>query len=67
LKLKIGFANGAKQIGAAGMALACHVLAHTSGEESLARLVEPDACALLNQHADFAQFVFSQTHWAALA
>src|SRR5262249_28731087 len=67
LKLKIGFANGAKQVGAAGMALACHVLAHTSGEESLARFVEPDACAPLNKHADLAKYVFSQTHWAALA
>src|SRR5215470_658421 len=49
------------------MASARHVLAHTSAEEPLARFVEPDARALLNQHADFAQFVFSQTHWVALA
>src|SRR5882724_1730737 len=49
------------------MALTNHVFAHTSGEESLARFVKPDACALLNQHADFTQFVFVQTHLAALA
>src|SRR5437773_5529682 len=49
------------------MALTNHVFAHTSGEESLARFVEPDACALLDQHADFTQFMFVQTHLAALA
>jgi hypothetical protein len=43
-----------------------HVLAHTRGEKSLARLIEPDASALLNQHADFTQFMFRQTHLAAL-
>jgi hypothetical protein len=48
------------------VALLGHVLAHTSREEPLARFVEPDACALLDQHADFAQFVFGQAHWAAL-
>jgi len=65
--MEISLINGAKKIDAAGMALTSHVFAHTSGEESLARFVEPDACALLDQHADFTQFVFVQTHLAALA
>src|SRR5215471_19012719 len=62
LKLEIGFADGAKQIRPASMAFARHVLTHTRGKEPLPRFVEPDACSLLNQHADFAQFVFGQTH-----
>jgi hypothetical protein len=67
LKFEAGFADGTQQVGAAGETLARHVLAHTSGEEPLSRFVEPDARALLNQHADFTQFVFGQTHWPALA
>src|SRR5262249_1044943 len=67
LKFKVGLANGAEQISAAVVTPARHVFAHTGGKKPLSRFVKPDARAFLNQHADFTQFVFSQTHWVALA
>src|SRR5438876_2414521 len=51
----------AQKLRAAFVTLRLHVLAHTRGEESLARLVERDSRAFVNEHADLTQLVLGQT------
>jgi len=51
----------AQEFRAAFVTLCQHVLAHTRGKESLARLVERDSRAFMNKHADLAQLVLGQT------
>ena len=55
------FPHRAQQFGAAFVTLRQHVLAHTRGKESLARLVERDSRAFMNKHADLTQLVLGQT------
>ena len=57
----------AQKLRAAFVTLRLHVLAHTRGEESLARLVERDSRAFVNEHADLAQLVLAQTDLVSLA
>src|SRR5215469_8019746 len=59
LVLHIGLAHAAQQIGSALKPFCAQVLAHTSGEEPLARFIETNPGPLFDQHADLTQFVFA--------
>ena len=59
------FAHCAKELRAAFVSFRLHVLAHTRRKESLARLVERDSRAFMDQHADLAQLVLGQSNFVS--